>query len=208
MRRVYLLTMILLLLSGCGSQMYKINDQVTFEIRSWNHAPIIRDIENADPETFQDLDDGFGKDKERVFYKGKEIIGADPATFQQTQLSYSKDLNNVYLFTCRLDSASPDTFQLLGGAWSKDSNNVYHGHQQVEADAASFRFAENNWALDKSRAYHALRWVPLGCHTNNFLKVKIFENIDPETFEVIDAFKAKDKNGVYNALPSLNKRAN
>ena len=62
--------------------------------------------------------------------------------------------------------------------------------------------------MDNSDAYHALTWVSLGCKNNGYLQVKVFENIDQETFEVIDAFKAKDKGGVYDALPSPNKRVN
>ena len=197
--------MTLLFLSGCGGWQYKVSDEVTFEIRSWNHDPIIRTVENADPETFQNMDEDFGKDNERVFYKGDEIIGADPATFEQIYWAYSKDSNSVYLFTCKLENASPSTFQVLKGSWSKDSQNVYHGHQQVEADVTSFYFVDNGWALDKSRAYHALTWVSLGCNDSGHLKVKVFENIDPETFEVIDAFTAKDKNGTYDVLPSPNK---
>ena len=204
MFRVYIVLIAIFLLSGCGSWKYKTGEEVTFEIRSWNHDPIIKKVESADPRTFIQMDGGFGKDKERVFYKGDEIIGADSATFKQIHWAYSKDAYGVYLFTCKLKNANPSTFQLLEGSWSKDSKNVYHGHQQVEADVNTFQVLGNNWALDKARAFHALTWVSLGCSDNGPSTVKVFENIDPETFEVINSFNAKDINGVYQALPSPN----
>lgn len=74
--------------------------------------------------------------------------------------------------------------------------------------AASFRFIGDSWAIDNSSAYHALTWVSLGCENNGFLKVRVFNDIDQETFEVIDSFKAKDKGAVYDALPSRNNRVN
>ncbi|MCW8193716.1 hypothetical protein F6455_02820 [Proteobacteria bacterium 005FR1] len=193
MLRVYLTIIAIFVLSGCTSWKYKIDDSVTFEIRSWNHDPIIKEVEGADAETFTKLGEGFGKDKYKVFYKGNEIPGADPATFKQLRWAYSKDISRVYLFTCILDDANPDEFELLGGSWSKDGKHVYHGHQKVDADAASFRFVGNSWAIDKSSAYHALSLVSLGCKANGHLEVKVFQDIDQETFEVIDAFQAKDR---------------
>lgn len=200
MLRVYLTIVAVFLVSGCTSWKYRVEDDVTFEIRSWNHDPIIKTVAGADPETFRQIGEGFGKDKSRVFYKWNEIPGADPATFEQLQWAYSKDANRVYLFTCALENARPDTFTLLNDSWSTDGQRVYHGHQKVVADAASFRLIGNSWATDESNAYHALSWVSLGCDDNGHLEVKVFENIDQATFEVIDAFKAKDKSGVYNAL--------
>ncbi len=50
MLRVYLTIVGMLLLSGCTSWKYKVEDEVKFEIRSWNHDPIIKAVEDADPE--------------------------------------------------------------------------------------------------------------------------------------------------------------
>ena len=205
MLKVFLLLVIASGISGCGGWKYKANGEVAFEIRSWNHDPIIRVVEKADTKSFMDLGEGFGKDKYRVFYKGDEITGASPETFEKIHWAYSKDSNAVYLFTCKLEKAGPETFQLLDGSWSKDSKSVYHGHQLVEADASTFRYVGNNQALDSANAYHALSSVSLGCDDNSHLKVKIFRNIDLETFKVIDGFKAQDKNGAFDALPSPNK---
>jgi hypothetical protein len=141
-----------MLLSGCGGWNYKVDEEVIFVIRSWNHDPIIRKVEKADPNTFEQLEEGFGKDGKSVFYKGVEINGADPKTFKHMRWAYSKDKNGVYLFTCKLQSANPETFLLLDGSWGKDNQRVYHGHQPVEADPVTFRFVGKNWAIDKSSA--------------------------------------------------------
>jgi len=189
--RISLIVITALLLSACGGWKYQINDRVTFEIRSWNHDPIIKRVTRADPMTFINMDEGFGKDKLRVFYKGVEINGADPVTFEQIQWAYSKDKYGVYLSTCKLENANPNSFQLLGGSWGKDNQNVYHGHQLIEADATTFKFIGNSWAIDKSNAYHALTWVSLGCSNMSMLKVRVFKNINPKHSKLLTRLKQK-----------------
>lgn len=207
--RIVFLILISILVSGCTSWNYRVtNENVAFEIRSWNHDPIIKNVEKADSATFMNLGKGYGADRDRVFYKGNEIPNVDPKTFVHMEWAYSKDSKNVFLHTCQLESANPNEFRILGGSWSKDKENVYHGYELVHADAKSFQFLGNNWAVDKMNAYHALSSVSLGCSSSEHLQVTTFKGTDIESFKVIDGFRAKDKHGEYNALKSPNKRVN
>ena len=190
-------------LVGCANITYQISDEdVTFNTRSWNHDPIIKKVKNADPATFRNLNNGYGADKSKVFYKGDEIPEADPTTFKQIKWAYSKDANHVYLHSCLLESANPNEFLILGGSWSKDRKNVYRGRDLIQADVESFRYLGDNWAIDKNNAYHALEGTSLDCVGGEFLKVTRFLNIDIESFVITDGFKAKDKNGKYDVLHS------
>ena len=206
MTKLHLIIICTFILSGCGSWKYnKSSDDVTFEIRSWNHDPIIKSVKIADAQSFEDLGDGFGKDGQRVYYKGKEIPSANPKTFQVIHQAYSGDDSSIFLFTCKLKDADPRSFQLLEGFWSKDSERVWHGHRLISANAGSFRYLSDSWAIDNFNAYHAVGWASLGCNDTSGIPVKIFDSIDIESFEVIDGFYAKDKNRSYGALSAPNK---
>ena len=78
-------------ISGCTSWEYRVTDEdVTFEIRSWNQKPIIKNINMACLVTFEDLGDGYGVDGHRVFYKSNEIPNADPETFDKLKWIINK----------------------------------------------------------------------------------------------------------------------
>jgi len=190
------------ILHGCGGWNYKvINESVKFEISSWNHDPIIKNVENADFSTFISLGNGYGSDKKSVFYKGDEVYKANPKSFHILGNGYSKDSRHVFLWDHPIKSADPNTFVILEGLWSKDNNHVFNAYEKVNADSASFKYLKNSWAVDKDNAYHALSWYPSLTEP----AVIVFKNIDTETFRVIDGFNAKDRNRKYDALKTPNK---
>lgn len=203
--RVVFILLISIYISGCTSFGYRVTDEdVFFEMRSWNNEPINNNMAMACSTTFKDLGDGYGVDGHSVFYKGDKIPKADPETFEKLKLGYSKDAQFVYLFTCRVKSAKPNDFTILGGSWAKDNESVYHGDVLIHADAKSFHFLGENWAADNMNAYHALPLVSLECESNNPPQVKTFDNVDAGSFKVIDGSRAKDKRTEYNAFNPLN----
>ncbi|MDX2504180.1 MAG: DKNYY domain-containing protein [Gammaproteobacteria bacterium] len=198
--RIVFILLISIFISGCTSFGYHVTDEdVIFEIRSWNNEPINKNMEMACSTTFENLGDGYGVDGHSVFYKGYKIPKADPETFEKLKRGYSKDAQFVYWFTCRLTSAKPSEFEILGGSWAKDNQSVYHGQHLIQADAKSFHFLGENWAADKMSAYHALSLGLLGCESNKHPQVKTFDNVDTGSFKVIGGSRAKDKRMKYNA---------
>lgn len=143
--RIVFILLISIFISACSSVGYHVTDEdVTFEIRSWNHKPITKNVEMACLITFENIGDGYGVDGHRAFYEGYEISNAYPETFEKLKWGHSKDAKNVYLFTCQLESAKPNEFEILGGSWSKDIESVYHGYHLIHADAKSFHFLGKN----------------------------------------------------------------
>lgn len=92
MRIVFILS-IGIFISGCTSLSYRVTDEdVTFEIRTWNQKPIIKNIDMACLVTFEDLGDGYGIDGHSVFYKGNEIPNANPETFEKLKWENSRPM--------------------------------------------------------------------------------------------------------------------
>ena len=92
--RIVLIFSIGIFISGCTSSSYRVTDEdVTFEIHTWNQDPIIKNINMACLVTFEDLGDGYGIDGHSVFYKGNKIPNADPDTFEKLKWMDSKDAN-------------------------------------------------------------------------------------------------------------------
>lgn len=203
-----LLLLLIALQAGCTSWHYRVEkDKVVFGIRSWNHDPLDYPVEGADAASFRTLKDGYAKDGAHVYLKGKRIENADPATFQILEDGYAKDKNRVFLSKCALEGADPQSWTLIAEYWSRDANKVFQGYSVVPgANPETFRHIEGEWAIDGKRAYHHLSLYGADCHVTSTLRLTVFDGIDPSTFEVIDAFHAKDAHQQYDALSRPNKQ--
>jgi hypothetical protein len=78
-------------------------------------------LKNADPDSFEELEVGYGKDKKNVYLKGNLIKKADPETFEIIDFvnknsygdkDYSKDKNYVFFYGEQIQNANPKTFQI------------------------------------------------------------------------------------------------
>ena len=68
---------------------------------------------------------------------------------------YSKDSHSVYFNDARLD-ADPATFKALNSEWAATPRGIiYAGVLRPEIDAASLEFLEHGWARDKRAAYYS-----------------------------------------------------
>lgn len=70
------------------------------------------ELYNANPESFQILEGDFSKDKNTVYWQGKDISEADSNTFQAMKFSYGKDKNHVFRFNLIIDDADPATISV------------------------------------------------------------------------------------------------
>lgn len=92
--KIVFMLLISIFISGCTNSDYHVtDDDVTFEIRSWSHKPIIKNVDIACSTTFENLGDGYGVDGHNVFYKGNVIQNADPETFDKFKWVYTKHAN-------------------------------------------------------------------------------------------------------------------
>ncbi len=202
MKRV-LLIVLLVFNAGCTSWDYRIEGKkVVFGTRSWNHAPLDYEVRGADTATFRVLKDGYARDRTQVYLKGDVIAGADPVSFEILKDGYTRDKNHVFLSKCSLDGADPQTWRLIAEYWSRDAKRVFQGYSVIPGTKPdTFRYIKDGWAIDGARAYHHLALFPEDCsQPNQFLRLTVFDDVDPSTFEVIDGFHAKDARQHFDAL--------
>ena len=83
-------------------------------------------IEGADAETFEIIDGGFFKDKNKVFFWGELIEEADVNTFEIVQYQYGKDKNHVFFESEPIENADPASFRYNESKYRfEDKNNTY-----------------------------------------------------------------------------------
>lgn len=149
----------------------------------------------ADYNSFEPIDKNKGyclaKDKNRVYYCGKEIAVEDASSFEMLDDLYGKDRVHVYhfssltnVFPSLLKEADPQTFELVRGVakeYAKDRKHVYYFGKLIEgADPESFVPCNINFARDKNHIYYG---------------EKPLQNLDVNNFEQIgttDYFRDSD----------------
>ncbi len=139
------------------STFYNFDDGSTEDFRDNKPIPCIPD---ADPNTFEVLDENYAGDDKQVFYKGVHLPGVERKTFISLNYNYAKSASIVYCNGEPLDGADPATFTLIkGGDYVKDKNAVYYYCSIVPgADSATFEMVSEgnkvNYAKDKNGYYH------------------------------------------------------
>ena len=145
----------------------------------------------ADAKTFNALSTLYGVDCNNVFYRCDIIEGADPATFTVVEFP--------------IDFWSSGYMQSF---YYKDKTHVYHlGKVLKGADVATFRYATNQYALDKNRVYSygdtlgiALdEYTIIGGHyivgsENVYWGEKLLVGVRPDSFRLLKEGYATDGN--------------
>jgi len=141
-------------------------------------APFVKII-GANPDTFVVLDYCYSKDKNNAYFINKVIAGVDLNTFSVIESNYSKDDKSVYFQRHRIDEVDLDSFKITlnsreKGYYSRDKNNFYKGYLKVGRFNKDKNTKPTDGVVDCSN-----------------------ENIDSNSFEVVNSNFVKDKNGVY-----------
>lgn len=159
------------------------------------HAPVDAPsvLHGADPETLSIMDENYVRDRSKVFYTRRHygpciLEEADPATFTVLNESYSKDAQRVFYECSYIEGADAATFKISSGWLANDADNVYRSGKMVsEANPRSFtrlkhQFGNLNFYTDDQHVYYFRN---------------IVDDADPETFEVIGSYFAKDRQHAY-----------
>jgi len=188
--------MILMFLASC-SVGYK-NDGKEVTWHTWNEGSGHNSWKvNADPESFEVLDDDYGRDKIHAFYRGEIIKGADGGSFRAIGKWYAADKVQVYLSGDLIENADPATFKVHSYYFAEDVSDFYWSGKALNVrDKSTFKLLgesdswQTKWAKDRYNGY--------------YLDGGVISDIDYETFHPIDAKKnnhsgsyAADKNRVY-----------
>ena len=159
------------------------------------------EVTGADVATFQELTNGWAKDKKAVYLEGQKQDYLDAATVKVFPHVYVVDKAAVWVYGTdyylRADktNADPATFSVISHGYGKDKNGVYYFAQKiVNADIRSFTLlrdssypsseglASNWYAKDKNNVYY---------------RSDVIKNADVQSFKYLGDEYAKDKNRVY-----------
>ncbi len=126
--------MTLLTLIGCSSGYEKTDGKWTYVSYDEAAGKRIKELQ-VDNESFVVLEnETYAKDRSNVYLKGEKIKNADPITFETIDQGYSKDKNYVYIDYYKIYKANPETFEILKPPYSKDKNTIYCGSLPLETD--------------------------------------------------------------------------
>lgn len=122
---------------------------------------------DADVDSFQPINENFGKDKNGIFWRGTRQ-NVDYKTFEIDSDGVVKDKNHVYSLEGKkyelleiIEKADPKTYQLLDpnikeynrNYWFKDANSVFYQSKRVEADPKTFKPINDAIAVDAQFIY-------------------------------------------------------
>lgn len=176
-------------------------------------------LEGSHPASFALLSDGYAKDANRVYYFCNGVPDADPATFGRVG-RYWQDRAHVYHLGKRVEGLDPRhlvqhenkawawndsvacvevsclrpddiaSFRAVRGVYARDRLSWYAAESGVDPrkmaviDPASFVVIDDYWARDRTTMYWTGR--PLA-------------GVNPDTFEIISAYKGKASGACYDA---------
>lgn len=151
-----------LMLTSCNRRSHYKNDgkQVTWntwDIWAGHNSTAV----DADPSTFEDLEDGYARDDRYAFLEGNIIKGADGKTFKCLEKRYAVDANHVFHCDTMMISADPKSFKVHSRYLTEDKKDYYWRGKAIHVvDKKTFVIIgdkENKmtqWAKDKHNAYY------------------------------------------------------
>ncbi len=152
-------------------------------------------LPDVDAESFQILyqpmaDWPIFKDKNHVYdFDFNPVQGADLDTYVVLGQGYAKDKNHVYFMGQPLEGADPESFMIV----ARDNEHVYWGSQEMPGlNLSSFQQISSRYYRDDDSVYHMFYYE---CYYS-CPPMKI-EGADPDSFEEMDSYFARDKSRVY-----------
>ncbi len=214
-----------MLLTSCSVGYKNDGKEVTWHTWNEGNGHNSRKVD-ADPETFEVLDDNYGRDKTHAFYRGDIIKGADGQSFRVLEKGYAADAFNVYDSGELIKGADSATFKVHSYELTEDKNDFYNNGKALNVrDKSSFEILKDNsgektsWGKDRYNGYYlngtvipnidyatfhpidAHRPMQSGCYAADkhrvFFMGKEVPGADPATFREVDFYLGQDKNRAY-----------
>lgn len=180
-KSIFITSILLVLMTLVSCSVGYKNDGKEVTWHTWNEGSghTSRHVD-ADPKTFEKLDDDYGRDKKHAFYEGDIINGADGGSFRVLTKSYAADNTHVYVSGELIEKADPATFKVHSYYFAEDANDFYWDGKALNVrDKSTFKILgssdswETHWAKDKYNGY--------------YLAGGVITDIDYETFHPIEA---------------------
>lgn len=151
---------------------------------------LLKEIKDADPQTFKILsgyNNLYAVDKTNVFYDGKKVEGCELQSHQIIDLYRHRDSKSVFVKDRKI-SDDPDNFQILSknDGFTKDSKNAFWRIVKISDDATNFKVISEKNDKGIARDGYSVYWCAIK-----------LDEVDAESFVVLNNDYAKDKNNVY-----------
>lgn len=225
--RLFIISATFLLLTFVSCTVGYKNDGKEVTWHTWNEGSGHNSQKvDADPATFEVLNDDYGRDKTHAFYRGNKIAGADGRSFRVLEKGYAADKFNVYDSGELMKGVDPASFKIHSYELTEDKNDFYDNGKALNVrDKSTFEILKNSsgeltsWGKDKQNGYYlngtvipnidydtfhpidADRPVQSGCYAADkhrvFFMGKEIPGADPATFKEVDFYIGQDKFRVY-----------
>lgn len=193
-----------------------IGGKPSYVYTSTNHGREVTPLENADPSTFEVVEQGkqsrfrYAKDKSQVYFELNIIPGAKPASFRVLSRdgAFTRDATRMYFHGAPIENADPDTFVILDSDFGKDATNAFVGtimlpSVHIETWAALGKgHAEDPWYRS---AHDTHVKAPSKLNGSGWSRDKNFvyygertiKKLDPDSLTILGDYYVKDKTFVF-----------
>ncbi len=155
----------------------------------------------------------------------REIEGADPSSFEFLGLWYARDANHVYNQGEIIEDADPESFELLTYDWCYDKKSLYYDQERIEGNISELKLLEHPeyYILDKGVYLHHEYLDGVDPETFVFLNSsymkdknhvycrygnhKPLKDVDLDSFVIIKGAWAKDNSNTFykgTLVPDVN----
>lgn len=180
--------------SKISNQYYRQGDKVVYVLDGNFFQVGEKDIEGADPETFEVIDQSYAKDINHVYYDGRLVADAHP--------------NSVTLVASELNENSANSGYLIS-----DGKVFCYGKVIEGADPKSFSYLLGSYAMDKDYLYYYIdvkiprKEIPTAIPNANDRYIRNGEQVlyngeiisnDANNFKVVSDEYSIDKSYVYS----------
>ena len=152
-KSIFITSILLVLMTLVSCSVGYKNDGKEVTWNTWNEGTGYTSSHvDADPKTFEILNDDYGRDKN----EGDIIKGADGGSFRVLTKSYAADNTHVYVSGELIEKAHPATFKVHSYYFAEDANDFYWDGKALNVrDKSTFKILgssdswETHWAKDK-----------------------------------------------------------
>jgi hypothetical protein len=148
-------------------------------------------VSGADPDTFVEIGNAFGKDKNNVYFEGIKVEDIDAKTFSHIMGLFGKDKNNIYYTSKKIKEVDYDSFEVILTKEIQKCKNK--SLEEIKRKSPSW-----DDEIINVRLYIDLRYSK--DKNNIYFGADKIKDVDYDSFEVIlikEFAYAKDKNNVY-----------
>ncbi|MBK8955226.1 MAG: DKNYY domain-containing protein [Saprospiraceae bacterium] len=129
----------------------------------------IKKLEGVNPDQFQVLGYGYGKDPFKLFLNGEQAEIHDLISFRLVNDIFYADKDFVYAYHKKLEGLDGPTFEMAQSHYAKDKNHYYFIQneaegkkqlQKIDCDEHTFKILDYPYAVDQEKVFYKDQPIP------------------------------------------------